>query len=217
MTPVKRSNKIYVYITVLSAIIVVIYSFRKGLVSSWNGQSFNGSISLGFSDFTDIISRTVSLSCILFFLWNKLLWKLPLFRYFSNFPDISGRWHGKYERTSPGNDGQEHEYVIEIQQTFNNINCYTYQDTNSSHAILADLLHDGNNEQFQLVFHWGGARTTNERNPNLRGEYHGITELDFIPKNGRDPAKLHGGYFTNQGTYGDVEVKFESKKRKKGL
>lgn len=217
MIPVKRSNKIYVYITVLSAIIVVIYSFRKGLISSWNGQSFNGSISLGFSDFADIVSRTVSLSCILFFLWNKLLWKWPLFRYFSNFPDISGRWHGTYERTSPGNDGQKHEYVIEIQQTYNTINCYTYQDTNSSHAILSDLLHDGNNEQFQLVFHWGGARTTNERNPNLRGEYHGITELEFIPKNGRDNAKLHGGYFTNQGTYGDVKVTFKSKKRKKGL
>lgn len=231
MIPIKRSNKIYIYITVLSAIIALLFSFGKDFVISWREQQLSGSISLDASDLMDIFSRAVSLSCILFFFWNKLLWKCPMFRKFSNFPDVSGRWFGYYERTSEGNDGRKHDYVIEIYQTYNDIRCYTYQDTsartagnrtharteNSSRTLLADLLHDGNNEQYQLVFHWGGARTTDEQDHRLGREYHGVTALNFSKGNDQIPAKLHGDYFTNQGTYGVVEVTFESKELKRGL
>lgn len=231
MIPIKRSNKIYIYITVLSTIIVLLFSFGKDFVVSWSERELSGSISLNSSDLMDIISRTVSLSCILFFLWNKLLWKCPLFRKLSNFPDISGRWFGHYKRTSEGNDGKNHDYVIEIYQTYNDIRCYTYQDTtsgtasngihtrklNSSNAYLADLFHEGNNEQYRLVFHWGGARTSDEQDPNLKGEYHGVTNLAYIRTDDYHQPRLEGKYFTNNKTSGDVEVTFVRKKCKRGF
>lgn len=169
---------------------------------------------ISINTFSTIISA-ISICLLLFWKWfDHTLWKnafinqhLPdIFR----TPIIEGRWEGSLVR-----DGEEHEFVIEIVQTFTSIYCKTFSRSSSSESVFAEILLSADGLHHQLVYYWKG-KTRNMRGApgNATGEFCGFTILDMTLA---EPVKLEGFYFTDRQpdqTRGTISVKFKEKQLK---
>lgn len=213
MTPIKRNQDIYTYITIFCFIIVAVPHYL-----------FKGIDSL-ISSLWDIIGTSVTLTCIARYFWNHFIWKIPFINKRIGIPNLSGRWKGSYKRTSANNDGIAHPYVIEIKQTYSGLKCSTFQDngvpaevipsddseTGSSSAALLANLFTYADDRYCFIFHWGGTRQAMEKDDKLSGLYQGVTNLEYLEATDSQKPRLRGSYFTNQGTFGSVDVSFEHK------
>lgn len=201
----RQTNKVIAWLAIFSGIIVF------GFVFIW---PLKYSFSLGL--FFSCLSYGCTLTTLFWFAWDRFLWKWPIIRRLINTPNLSGRWIGTYQRTSPGNDGVAHSYVLEITQRYSTIWCDTYQENGSqsygSFCELFDLL----NGWLSVSFYWEGTpHTEQEKAKELQraDPYKGFTTLTYYPPNKKKklPSELHGSYFTDRGTYGDINIKFEQR------
>lgn len=202
----KRVNRNTVRIVaVIACITLVIISLLKFV---WPVKS-----TFNIAAFLKCLSWTITLTPVFWFLFDKYLWKLPVVKEFIKIPDLSGRWRGIYKRTSPGNDGREHEYVLEITQKYSSVRCNTFQDNGSnSYDLLCDLLNLPN-DKIAVAFYWyGEPHTETETDKTLKrvDEMHGFSRFTFT-RNPNGRSTLKGSYFTDRGTYGEVQLEFEGK------
>jgi hypothetical protein len=137
---------------------------------------------------------------------------VPLKKYY--IPNLSGRWEGRYVRLSKGSDRMEHDYVLEIHQTYSTIHCITYQQTGSSCSFTADIYESNDEAQYYLCFAWSGKpnqRTEKDGTLRWSGEFDGLTKLQLHPRVGDKTANMEGIYFTSRLTNGRVSVNFVSR------
>lgn len=102
-------------------------------------------------------------------------------------PVVEGRWKGILVR-----DGDEHDFVVEIKQTFMTISCATYSKHSYSKSIFAEILYNDAQKTYQIVYLWDGKTESTYGTDSKANNFYGLTILDI--KN----DKLEGEYFTNR-------------------
>lgn len=125
-----------------------------------------------------------------FFWKNK--WINNKLKLFKNLycPVIGGRWKGTLTR-----DGQEHDFVIEIKQTYTTISCVTYSLHSYSKSLCAELLYDQQNNFYSFVYLWEGKTSKKtDGNDESSNYFNGTTIL----KINDDCKTMFGNYFTDR-------------------
>lgn len=141
----------------------------------------------------------------LWWLFDNYLWKNKhinkILKFFPNFycPVIAGRWVGTLTR-----DGVEHNFVLEIKQTYTSISCEGYSKHSYSKSLCSELLYDEQNSRYSFVFLWQGKTKVNpDGTQNPSNKFNGTSIL----KISENCDILQGAYFTNrapQQTKGDI-------------
>lgn len=171
-------------------------------------------IALDFNLLSKVISViSIVLGCILP-LVERVLWKTPIMKlpFLENYwtPVLEGRWEGTLER-----DHVQHDFVIEIIQSFTFISCITYSEHSSSSAYAAEILYDRHLKKYQLIYYWCGSTTNVQKNIGNSDTFEGFTVLNILIESGKIKG-LTGQYFTNREpkqTKGKLNLVF----RQKGL
>ncbi len=124
-------------------------------------------------------------------------------------PNIAGRWEGHLIR-----DGKEHDFVIEIKQTYTTVCCSTYSNHSNSNSWCADILYDEQKERYLLVYLWQGKSTRNPAGEAKPSNYfYGTTILEINDECNR----LVGNYYTDREpdqTKGEINVTYRQEKLK---
>lgn len=157
----------------------------------------------------------VSLIGMFLLLYDKVLWKWPVFNLIITVPDMRGRYTGTINYTFGGVKGEK-ECAIEITQTASKIKLHAYfnnaeaEKTKSKSLIESVEEEDGFYNLYLYYFNSGSKEN------NLLDCHEGANMLKFIPANGDIAQKLVGHYFTDRKiqTRGAMEVQFETKKLK---
>ena len=124
-------------------------------------------------------------------------------------PVLEGRWSGTLNR-----DGRNHNFVIEIKQSYTSISCVTYSKHSSSEAIFTEILFNEETDRHQLVYYWSAKTKNVQLSMGEFDTFNGFTVLDII-SDGEKVSKLSGRYFTERQprqTHGSLELTFQQKK-----
>ncbi|SHG52119.1 hypothetical protein SAMN05443144_13212 [Fodinibius roseus] len=142
--------------------------------------------------------------------YDKYLWKYPVFNSLVKVPNLNGRYTGyiEYER-----DGQKNKMdtVVEIIQTASEIQINTYfnsENHENTHSIsLVENIRSENGHYSVYFFYFNSGTKIDE----YLDCHEGANELKVI-MNGNTPRKLTGNYFTNrkEQTRGKMKVNFTS-------
>lgn len=148
-------------------------------------------------------------------LYDKVIWKVPIFKLLVTIPDISGRYHGKVEYEFQGNPG-ETECYVEVSQTSSTIKVHSYFKTENkpktkSKSLVESIEEEDGFYNVYLYYFNSGSK----ENADLDC-HEGANMLKFIPENDNKKKMLVGHYFTNRKiqTRGSMEVEFVAKKLK---
>jgi len=137
--------------------------------------------------------------------WRHKFWKdIRLSELFEFPPDLRGRWYGKLYREQ---DGVEHDFVVEIQQTMTEISLNTYSPTgNQSSSIIEQITIARDNAKiYGLCYLWDGTGSKIETELSRSGRFHGYTILKLSENNN----KLKGNYFTDRNTRGTLSLSWQ--------
>lgn len=155
----------------------------------------------------------VSLIAMLLTFYDKVLWKLPVFKMLIKVPNISGRYKGEIKYEFQDVKGKK-DCFIEIKQTASKIKIHSYFNNESnektdSKSLVEDirLEEDGFFDIYLFYLNNG-----NKINSTLDC-HEGANKLRYIPKSKERKAKLTGHYFTNRQiqTRGGIEAEYETK------
>ncbi len=147
---------------------------------------------------------------IIWFLYEKYLWKFPFFRmmgWLCSTPDLNGRWEGTVDRHGENNP---HGFVLEVTQTMTKLQCYTYSENSSGESIVVKIMKDGVDKKYRLLSYWG-CKTKNKIEKSKFDKFNGVSLMDINFEGGQKILKDY--YFTDREppTRGDVELKWVSK------
>jgi hypothetical protein len=148
--------------------------------------------------------------------YDSVLWKLPVFNYLVNIPNLSGRYKGNVKFEFLGEKGEK-ECYIEVKQSASKIKIHSYfnnelDEKTDSKSLVEDIrLEDDGFFDIYLFYLNNG----NKINSTLDC-HEGANKLRYIPAKKNRKAKLIGHYFTNRQrqTRGEIEAEFESKNLK---
>ncbi|KAB2815600.1 Cap15 family cyclic dinucleotide receptor domain-containing protein [Phaeocystidibacter marisrubri] len=162
---------------------------------------------------------TTALLLVILGLYDRFLWKLPLFQYMVDVPNMNGRYKGNLNYTFNGKPGSP-ECTIEIVQTASKIKICTYTKnhlgTVTESTSVAESIVKDESDFYSIYFFYqnGGTKESNQLD-----SHEGANFLKFIPANNRHNrlAKLKGHYFTNRQTQtkGEIEAEFEGNELKR--
>ena len=145
---------------------------------------------------------------LLFGLFNKYLWKWPIFRLLRivDYPDLNGRWQGFLISSF---DNKKRKVFLEIRQTFLEINVDMYSSQSQSTSLIADFI-QGKNDQIEL--HYEYQNEPHVRTSKTMNIHNGTVKLIFYS----DTNTLKGSYYNanryDRGHTGSIEVSFKDKK-----
>ena len=170
----------------------------------------------------NIVSMLIGVFTIIFNLFliflDRVLWRTKIMRFplLENYwtPIIEGRWKGILIR-----DGEPHDFVIEITQSFTSVSCITYSKHSSSSGIATEILYNKQLKKYQLIYYWRGKTKNVQPNTGDTNTFDGFTVLDIQIKSGK-ALSMTGEYFTNRQpnqTRGTIDIKFEQKELKKNF
>jgi len=139
---------------------------------------------------------------ILYNLFEKNLWRWPLFRMLGivTTPDVRGRWLG--EQTSsykdPNGKNRKSRVIMEIQQTFSSIKVNTYYKNWQTEHCLSSFIDAAGDCTLFIMF---------ETSPRIeyQGEataHKGVVRLTQLPD-----GRLAGTYFNAMGRHGELAFK----------
>lgn len=145
-------------------------------------------------------------------LYDKLLWRIPIFKLLVSVPDMRGRYKGKLNYTFQEKEGETDCY-IEISQTSSKIRLNSYfqtegkPDTNSKSLVESIVEEDGFYYIYLYYLNYGS-----KENADLDC-HEGANMLKFLPATEQSKKRLIGHYFTNrkEQTRGKMSAEFESK------
>lgn len=122
---------------------------------------------------------------VLYYLFDNVLWNKRIFKFrFSNIPNLSGKWSGKYKSSWKNTEGEVELY---IKQTWTKIQIVSYNKKSKSYSRVASLLTD-TNKNVELVFEYEnepGSNRDSGMNP-----HRGFSELIYD----ENMKKLEGYY-----------------------
>jgi len=211
MTRIKRKTTPILLCILIFAIIIssLIILFTKKL----SNDVFSIS-NIGFEDVITCIGYSSPIGTFFWILWDNCIWKIPIIQRITKVPNLSGSWVGTYKRTSSTSDGNNHDYNIDIYQTYSRISCHTYQERGSSSGSLCELYTKTNDNIVGIAFFW----ECNPTPPDL--PFYGYSYMDYCGELdvSNRTSKLEGTYFTNKipvQSKGVIVVHFRSRKHAK--
>jgi small nuclear ribonucleoprotein (snRNP)-like protein len=178
MNKEKRVKKIVRVVVIFNIGVIVLLC----IVFKYFNYNFNNII-------INIIVKTgiiISLSLLLVWLINNLLWKCKFLNinscFFDKIPNLNGKWKGIIINTK---DNEEQQANITIEQTYLNIFITTEVERGNSITYCGELIKvNGNN--WKLIWTWHSNSIYDGK------EFSGTDIVDVISDD-----KLEGIYFTN--------------------
>lgn len=137
---------------------------------------------------------TAAILGVLLYLYDKWLWKWPVFNQLVTVPDISGR----YETEIIGSSGNAVGFLEIVQRASGvSVKSYSFNDQSThtnSKTDVAEIVAEPDGTVF-LYSHYSddGAANNNDLHPHK-----GASILKFIPASGNNPKRFEGRYFTNR-------------------
>ena len=157
----------------------------------------------------------VSIIASFLLLYDRLLWRVPIFDWLVSVPDMRGRYEGILTYNFNGEPGETSCY-IEISQTSSKIKIHSYFQTEgkpdtSSKSLVESIVEEDGFYHIYLYYFNSGSKENSELDC-----HEGANMLKFIPSTDDSKAKLIGHYFTSRKiqTKGKIEAEFKSKKLK---
>ena len=208
-TQIKKYIKIYLYIYVLAAVIT--FMLRSIFILNRQGISLQNDITA--KSIIDACFFAVGPAIVCINIFNKYIWKLSFVRkiFSINLPYIEGRWEGTLLSTYTQHK-KRHKIVIEFNQTLTRTSVWYYDENAITHSIVADTVLDEDGGPAKVLCIYDNNPIIN-RDTGLR-RHIGVMELFVLA----DENKIRGTYFNNpvqKNTYGEIDVKFVSRKRLK--
>lgn len=158
----------------------------------------------------------ISLIIIVLTIYNKYLWKFPVFKLLVKVPNMAGRYKGKVKYNFQGKD-DEKDCIIEVNQTASRIKIYSYfnnklNEKTDSKSLVEDISLEENGFFDIFLYYLNNGNKIN----SVLDCHEGANKLRYIPKTKTTKAKLTGHYFTNRQipTKGEIYAEFESNKLK---
>jgi len=141
---------------------------------------------------------------VLYFLFDRVLWKLPGIRLVLKLPNLAGTWkvEGVSEDKSPPSPWVG---VITITQSWDRLRVHLETSESTSDSVSAALVHDGT-AGHRLLYHYRNEPKFGQ--PDLAA-HHGFGDLTFSC----DGRTASGGYFNGRGrnTYGSMRLTKEAR------
>ncbi|MFR6064845.1 MAG: hypothetical protein ACLUH5_02220 [Eubacterium sp.] len=206
---IKKYIRIYIYIYILTTIVVFIA--KNIFVLNMQGVLLYDGITA--ENIVDACFFSVGPAIIGIKIFNKYIWKLSFVKklFSIKVPYIGGRWEGTLLSTYTQHK-KDHEIVIEFEQTLNKINMWYYDENAITHSVISDAIIDDDGGPVKILCIYDNNPIVNSDSGLQR--HIGVMEL-FILSN---ENKIKGTYFNNpvqKNTYGEIDVKFVSRKRLK--
>lgn len=135
-------------------------------------------------------------------------WKWPVFNKILYKENINGTWFGTYESKAIGSNASTYrgEISLVIKQKFLYIDITSYTEKYKNYSYSEVLVYNEKGDRNKLVYVYSQEEIS-AKDHFLRK---GTSELDLII-NGNE-VKLHGKFWTNSGTIGQLELKKVSPK-----
>lgn len=206
---IKKYIKIYLYIYVLVAVITFV--LRSIFVLNRQGISLQSDITA--KSIIDACFFAVGPAIVAVNIFNKHMWKLSFVRkiFSINLPYIEGRWEGTLLSTYTQHK-KRHKIVIEFKQTLTRTSVWYYDENAITHSVVADTVLDEDGGPAKVLCIYDNNPIINRDTGLLR--HIGVMELFILA----DENNIRGTYFNNpvqRNTYGEIDVKFVSRKRLK--
>jgi hypothetical protein len=155
----------------------------------------------------------VAIIAMLLALYDSTLWKLPIFKFFVNVPNMSGRYKGKISFEFQGEKGEKNCFV-EVKQSASKIKVHTYFNNEldiktNSKSLVEDIRQEEDGFFDIYLFYLNSGNKID----SVLDCHEGANKLRYIPARKNSKSKFVGHYFTNRQvqTRGEIEVEFESK------
>jgi len=146
-------------------------------------------------------------------LYDKVLWKYPLFNWLVKVPNISGRYEGMI--TYHWDDKpQSKECVIEVVQTASKIKmCSYFNNEHNQMTVSKSLVEDIRQEEDGHFAVYLFYLNEGSKKDGVLDCHEGANKVKYLPGKNRHKAKLIGHYFTNRNTQtrGEMEADFQSR------
>jgi hypothetical protein len=140
---------------------------------------------------------------LIYFVFNKYLWKLKLFRKIFLIPDLNGNWTCSGETSIKEGIKTVRKWKgdLTITQSWSKIAVCLKSTNSESKSLVASIAHE-QGSGFRLVYQYANNPNLNE--PELQ-IHKGIAELLFD----EDTKKASGHYFTDQhrSTVGSIQLR----------
>lgn len=148
---------------------------------------------------------------VFWFLYEKMLWKLPFFRlmgWLCSTPDLNGRWEGTVGRHG---ENSPHRFVLEVIQTMTKLQCYTYSENSSGESLIVKIAKDGVDNKYKLISYWS-CKTKSKKTIGEFDKFNGLSVMEINISDSQKSIKDY--YFTDRypPTRGDVELTWVSNK-----
>lgn len=206
---IRKYIKIYIYIYVL--VVILVFVIKSVFVLNQQGISIQSGITA--KNVIDACLVAVGPSIVGINIFNNYIWKLGFVRKFFSIdlPYIEGRWEGILLSTYTQYK-KKHRIVIEFSQTLTKTVVWYYDENAITHSIIADIVLDEEGGPAKILCIYDNNPIIN-KDTGLR-RHIGVMELFIL----NDENKIKGTYFNNpvqKNTYGQMEIKFVSRKRQK--
>lgn len=177
--------------------VIILYSLIIFLTSFVTGESIDDNLFRWISGATSIVVLS-------FLLYEKWIWKWPVFKKVSEFygvPVIHGTWKGKlhYKRDAAGKNSETDIY-ISIHQTLFSVKVDSFVSTSESYSVIAKI-EDSPSNRKQIIYFYRSAAPYGKRDNNR--PHDGSCVLNII---GSPVKKLSGSYFTERNGAGEVKL-----------
>ena len=192
-----KSGRLIPFILILSVLLEALVNEVKLLFKT---QLEQFEILKKCMEYIDILSVVFLIGCVLIFI-DKIGWKLKIFKWLIDIPNLNGRYKGKI-KASILQDNQikilELDTVIEVLQTSSMLKLNSYDGPTSSGESFAEKI-TKNNDGFFRIYHgykqvWRTGKDIQTRT--------GLCELKYIPQT----KTLTGNYFNDSRNHGIITV-----------
>lgn len=157
-----------------------------------------------------------SLILTLLLLYDRVLWKYPLFSRLVKVPNMAGRYEGHITFKWDGQERQK-PCAIEIVQSASSVNLRSYfnnpeEEKTCGMSMVEDIKKEADDHYALYVFYLNEG----SKKDGKLDCHEGASKLRYLPRTVERPAALVGHYFTNRKTQtrGEMEVTFTSHQRK---
>lgn len=145
---------------------------------------------------------------LLFTLWDRWLWKLPVFVRQGPVPDLNGTWLGEYEAEWIDAQGTRNQKtalaILSVKQTFTSLSVKLVAEESKSYSVLSHVTQLESGE-YRINYEYSNTPLLKFRQkmpPHL-----GSAELTIASSRGRT---LTGEYWTNRLSQGSLSFKWIS-------
>src|SRR3989344_2063475 len=102
---------------------------------------------------------TVVIIGVLFWIYERYLWRIPFINALHGVPYIAGRYDGHVESSY---DGKKYPIVMEVHQTLTSVTVCLYTERSPSYSMIANIGKNGNTNNFLAYVYKNTPRTVRD-------------------------------------------------------